>query len=629
MQHSSDLKRYDRKTALVISLIALYLILAGGAFLFFGEKMRIAVPDNLDLFQAQYQMLKNEDLFAAQNVSAPFLHGVTRDDLPSEFALPGLLYRLLPSFYAYALLYLLKVALAVISFDLLFQELLERNWLCAENDRTCMPVRHDPSVRVPVLLSGFAYGILNLFPAYGISFASVPLLVFFLLRLEREKSLRNRILLYLGIFFYPCVSYFSYFGLFLLAYMALALILLSIARRKPDWKMFFAILLLSAGFILFEYRLFRSMLFSDEVTIRSTMVIADLDAQGILSMIREVFLNGGAMHTQSMQQYIVLPVCLVCFLLLNCRYVLTRRSGQILRDIYNWGILFLLFDSLIYGLYYCGPFRRFVELLMPPLKGWQFGRTSFLNPFLWYALFGIAMVRLSLRIARFAASDGSGQQTGQQPLKKTSPIIGRLLSPLPLLLCLVSSAVILLTDTEYNDLYHTAHAEANRLLRGVTENSLTYGEFYSEALFDRVTEEIGYSGEWSAAYGFHPATLEYNGIRTIDGYLGFYLQDYKDSFRKIIAPALEKQPATMAYYDSWGARCYLYSGNHSTIVEAVRNYPHPEDTADLDVAAMKALDCRYIFSRPCITNARELGLTLLGSWADDTSPYVIYVYEIP
>ena len=625
MQYSSKAKQFDRQTALAVLAIVLYLVAAGTVFLVFGEKMRIAVPDNLDLFQAQYQMLKNEDLFAAQSTSAPFLHGVTRDDLPSELSLPGLLYRFLPSFYAYALLYLLKVVLAVVSFVLLFRELLERNWLPGMRERTGTTIETDHRVLVPVLLCGFAYGILNLFPAFGISFSSVPLLVYFLLRLERESSILKRVLLYLGIFLYPCVSYFSYFGLFLLAYMALALIVLSIARRRPDLRMLAAILLLSAGFMLFEYRLFRSMLFSHEVTIRSTMVIADLDAGGILSMIREVLLNGGAMHTRSMQQYIVLPVCLLYFLLLNIRYLLSRKASEITRDVYNWGVLLLLFDSLIYGLYYCGPFRRFIEMLLPPLNGWQFGRTSFLNPFLWYALFCIAMVRFSRCAAPSAASEGSVQPDTE----KIRSLIRRLLSSLAVLLCLLSCAVILLRDTDYNDLYHTAHAEANRLLRGVTENSLTYGEFYSEALFDRVTEEIGYDGEWSAAYGFHPANLEYNGIRTIDGYLGFYLQDYKDSFRRIIAPALEKQPATMAYYDNWGARCYLYSGNHSTIVEAVRNYPHPEDAADLDIAAMKALDCRYIFSRPCITNARELGLTLLGSWADDTSPYVVYVYEIP
>ena len=59
-------------------------------------------------------------------------------------------------------------------------------------------------------------------------------------------------------------------------------------------------------------------------------------------------------------------------------------------------------------------------------------------------------------------------------------------------------------------------------------------------------EDIGYEGEWSAAYGLHPAVLEYNGIATLDGYLGFYPQSYKEDFRRIIAPALERVEASRA-----------------------------------------------------------------------------------
>ena len=602
----------------VLWLIILFLGAVSGVCLILGQDMRIAVPDNLDLFQAQYQMLKNEALFDAQGAASPFLHGVTRDDLPSELTLPGVLYRLLPSFYAYGALYILRVLLAAGSFLLLFRELDARGWLGGA-DRRCKAsalsreATEDSSyVESLALLAGFAYGILNLFPAFGISFASLPLIVFLLLKLDREESLRKRALLYAGIFCYPFVSYFSYFGLFILAYMALGWIITSVRRRRLHHRLFISILLLSAGFMVFEYRLFRSMLFSHEVTIRTTMVVPDLTFTEILPMMRSVLTDGGAMHTQSVQQYVVMPVCVIYLILLNARIILSHFPlvrdkiqrqpwRRLYSDLYNQGVFLLLLNALIYGLYYSGPFRHLVETLVPPLTGWQFGRTSFLNPFLWYALFCVAMVRLLKRGSRFV----------------------------PFALSFACCAVILLTDTDYNDLYHTAHAEANRILRGVQEDSLTYREFYSESLFSEVKDAIGYEGEWCAAYGFHPATLEYNGIRTIDGYLGFYSQDYKDAFREIIAPALDKQPPTKAYYDDWGARCYLYSGNHSTIVEAVRNYPHPEDTADLNTDAMRALDCKYIFSRPQITNAGDLGLTLLGHWTNDASPYDVYVYAIP
>ena len=86
----------------------------------------------------------------------------------------------------------------------------------------------------------------------------------------------------------------------------------------------------------------------------------------------------------------------------------------------------------------------------------------------------------------------------------------------------------------YKRQYHTCVAKAYEILKGKESNDLSYGEFYSEELFAKAKEDIGYNGEWSAAYGFHPAILEYNGISTLDGYLGFYSQDYKDRFRKVI-----------------------------------------------------------------------------------------------
>ena len=102
-------------------------------------------------------------------------------------------------------------------------------------------------------------------------------------------------------------------------------------------------------------------------------------------------------------------------------------------------------------------------------------------------------------------------------------------------------------------------------------DDLNYREFYSKELFSDVKKEIGYKeGEWSVAYGMHPAILEYNGISTLDGYLGFYPQSYKEEFRKVIAPALSQNPDSAAYFDDWGARCYLYSGTDATIVMATK-----------------------------------------------------------
>ena len=87
-------------------------------------------------------------------------------------------------------------------------------------------------------------------------------------------------------------------------------------------------------------------------------------------------------------------------------------------------------------------------------------------------------------------------------------------------ICAAVLAVIL-TPNRYNDLYFTCYNRAYEYFHGTEVDEFTYGQFYAQELFEEIKADIGYQGEWSAAYGLHPAVLEYNGIATLDGYLGF------------------------------------------------------------------------------------------------------------
>ena len=78
-------------------LIGLFFVGTAAVYIIFGESSYIAVHDNLDLFVAQFQMLKNTDGFFAHGVDVPFLGGITRDNLPSEWSLYTLLYAVMPS----------------------------------------------------------------------------------------------------------------------------------------------------------------------------------------------------------------------------------------------------------------------------------------------------------------------------------------------------------------------------------------------------------------------------------------------------------------------------------------------------------------------------------------------------
>lgn len=566
-----------------------YLIAAGGMILFaalvfciFGESSIISVHDNLDLFMAQFQMLKNTDSFFSHGIEVPFLGGISRDNLPSEFSLYTVLFMILPSYFAYVAGYLIKILIAIASAILLAKD------FCQSRYEAYQPL---------VYMTGLAYGMLNVFPAFGIPFASIPLVVYLVRKIYRTPSW----IWYVALFFYPLLSYFSYFGLFILGYMAAAFIIIWIRDKRFPLRILTAILVLSAGCIACEYRLFGVMLFGDTETIRSTMEAGSFQAGEILHTIFEVFTKG-MFHAESVHTYFVMPVCLIYFFYTNFMYLKKKNLKGIFHDPFNLLMLVLVFNSVIYGIYYCEGFRSLVEKICRPLTGWQFNRTIFFNPFLWYAAFFLVLKKMydrSQKSWRYAAN----------------------------VLSVLAVLIILLSGTRYNDLYHTCKAKAYELLKGKQSNDLSYEEFYSTRLFEKAKEDLQYCGQWSAAYGFHPAVLEYNDIATVDGYLGFYGQSYKNAFRKVIEPALERVPETKEYFDSWGARAYLYSGTDASIVGAVRDYHVTDRDIYIDIDAFKAIGGRYIFSRIELTNAPEAGLTLAGVYTDESSPYTLYVYQ--
>lgn len=580
-----------------------FLLLAAAVFLGYGERSYIGVHDNMDLFLAQFQMLKNTDSFWKHGVDVPFLGGVSRDNLPSELSLYSLLFMLFPTYTAYVLGILGKILIGMFSFRLLAGELL------GERFEKYRPV---------VYMTGFVYGICWFFPAFGFAFASIPLCAWLLVKIYRGQG-KWGYGWYAALFAYPLLSYFSYHGIFILGYLALVVVWMvcrtvyvgakrrreriPVSRDGQDWKpvlrLAAALFVLAVGFVVCEYRLFSQMLFSDEVTIRSSIVNASLSLPEIFREIGQVFCEG-IFHADGVHGKIVLPVCLIYFVANNAQYLRKKEGKAVLRDPFNLLMVFILFNCVVYGFYDFEPLRSLVEKLIPPLQGWQFNRTIFFNPFLWYAALFLVLQRL--------------YDAGIWQMWLANGIV-----------CIAALAVIL-TPTRYNDLYNTCYNRAYEHFHGQEVDELSYEQFYAADLFEEIKADIGYQGEWAAAYGFHPAVLEYNGIATLDGYLGFYSQQYKEEFRKIIAPALERVEATRIYYDDWGARAYLYSGTDLSIVSATKTVYATDDRIYMDGDAFRALDGKYLFSRIRLSNAQEVGLSLLGEYDAADHSMTVYAY---
>lgn len=550
-----------------------------------GEHSFVAIHDNLDLFVAHNTMVKKAGLFFAQGALAPMLGGVSRDTLGSEFALYNLLYFFFSPYTAYVAGYLLKILIGFGGSLLLAREYLQEDY---------------SRLRSLVWLVAAGFSMIPVFPAYGIAFTSIPLAVVLLKRIEERPG----ILWYLLLFCYPLLSYFSYFGFFLLGYLVCAVLLLWIKRRRFPLKLAAGILVLAGGYMVWEYRLFREMLFGGRETIRSTMVNADASLWEVMDKALEGLITP-VFHAQDSHGYWIIWVCLVVIMAVNMNLVRKGEKRKIFSEPVNLVVLLIVFNCLIYGLYEYKPFRSLFEVLLPPLKGFQFNRTIYFNPFLWYLLFFLCLEKIA------------GRLTQKEGRKRIACIVAA-----------VGTLVCMLVPQVYNDFSGNVYHHAYEILKKQESSRLSFNEFYSEDLFEQIKEELDYQGEWAAAYGMHPAVLQYNGIATLDGYLGMYSQEYKESFRKVIAPALEKAPEFKMLYDTWGARAYLYSGSGENTYQAVRNLKLQDHNLYADIQALKELGGTYIFSRIELGNAKELQLTLMEVFQKEASPYTIYVYRI-
>lgn len=563
------------------------LLIQAAVFLVFRGESYFQIHDNLDLFMGHYEMLKKAHLWFAHGADAPILHGVPRDLFGSEFNLYNFFYIILPTYWAYLAGYAAKIAIGMISFILLAKDIYKERY---ENYKPL------------VIVIAAAFGMIPVFPTYGIAFTSVPFIVLFLRKIYFAENVKERLPWYLAVFFYPLISYFSYHGFFILSYMVCAVIILWIRDKKFPLSTFISIVVLSLGYILLEYRLFGQMLGTDTVTIRTTMDHGNLTFGEAMKTAFLEFVNA-SFHSEDSHTYIVLGVVLVALVLINIGHVRAGKAKEMLTDPINLVMLWIIFNVLIFGLYQFAPFRHLFEMLVPPLTGFEFARTAYFNTFLWYAELLLVCIRM--------------YDYGKKNLKLLANVIVTL-----------AVLVVMFVPQVYNDFYYTCYNQAYKVIKHKETSTVNYNEFYSAELFEKIKDAIGYNGEWSASYGFHPAILNYNGIASVDGYLGMYAQEYKDKWTRVIEPAFEGSPSLASYFVGWGARVNLISASDENTYAPLRVMDPQDKRLIADMDELKSLDCKYIFARFEISNADEIGLELIGSYTDESSPYTIYVYEL-
>jgi len=262
-----------------------------------------------------------------------------------------------------------------------------------------------------------------------------------------------------------------------------------------------------------------------------------------------------------------------------------------------------LANAFLWGFKYWGGIMAFREKV-PFFNTFNFARFFWLNPVVWYIIFGISLLILSR-------------------LKYGKAIVSVLII-----------GQILFLFTTYNIEYRHRLGLKNRI-----HSTLTYRQFYSEDLFRQIDEFIGKPKEdyRIVSLGIHPAVAQYNGFYTLDIYGTIYPLSYKHQFRRILEKELEKSKDVKRVFDDNSKRLYLLSAElHNDKKRGLtfaRGITKKQgnlkiNRLELNTAALKEMGGEYIFSAVEILNYAETGLSFEKAFENSDSPWKIYLYKV-
>lgn len=533
------------------------------------ENYAFIVHDNMDSFAGTAQMIYKNHLYFSLDQPLPIMNGLGGEYTGIAFELYDFLNCMFGYLTGQILTRMIGVALGFFS----LKHLLE--YIYPERSRFQQDI---------ILLLSAAYIITPIAPNRMIGFASLPLVIEFYLYLREKYKFKP--LVFLAII-PSMVTDFGSITVFILGFWFLFGAADTIVRRRLNVNICTAFVLMSISTVCVNIN-FIKIAFIAEETNRS------LRLKDTFSFMWETFvdyLQNGQYHSTALQKKVVLPFLIlstiyVVVLLLKKEYVnapYKKRCFFIL--FFGWGLWF--FSALIETLQESG-----LQTGILIIDGFQWGRVIGFMRIMWYLMLASVLFLV----------DHHRVWNAVLYVAVCAQIVNVAHSP-----------------TRYNDVLTSVKVHFRQ------QAVPTYQEFFSEELFEDIKQDISYSGEGVAAYGYHPAVLLFNNFNTIDGYFSVHSMKWQEEFREIIAPALDLYEIWRTYYDTWGGRMYLFGELTYEPTIDKNTIPTP---LYINAEAYKKYGGKYILSRAEISNADDIGLKFVNDYDRDDSMYHIYLYSV-
>jgi hypothetical protein len=553
----TETKKATRLIIFALLVIALYL----SPLFLLQENAHIRVHDNLDSNLAWYKVLaRSGQLFGDVDAVIPqIINGVPRNTFGTEYSIIVWLYAWFPTMTAYAISQALTRVVAFIGMYLLLKKHL-------------LPGEKWTFLQIGTSL---AFALTPFWPSGMLSTLGMPLALWAFLNIRNGEGTKKDYIVLTLIPFYASIVLGFFFFL-----SAMGIFWLVDVVRGKGWNLRFllSIAYMTVIFMMVEYRLVYSFLFSTELNSRDEYFHASLPLWRVIRLTFKNYLLGHT-HVMTVHGLFILPITFIALY-----FVYTKKQWkQEKLFVFLFALSFLL--SLWYAFWF---YKGWLPLTKKFhfMDTFNFARYHFLRPLVIYAGFALALRIISL------------QGTSWARVAKWFTIAQILL------LCLFNDEIIY-------------------------QKKPTVKEFFAEELFTEIKEHIGEEPEnyRVASIGIHPAISQYNGFYTLDTYNNFYPLTYKHQFRKIIEVELAKNKTIRKYFDQWGGRCYLFTAQLGKKYMIKKDSKRKLANLQLNTTVFKEMGGQYILSALPITNSEEIQLTLDKVFESKSSAWKIYLYK--
>ena len=579
------ISRQDKKKLLILAVVIVLLFWA--PYLFRGPNTHVKIFDNLDCHIAHTKVLSESGKAFSLNPNTKldnFLNGIALSGVDSGFNVLTWLFMIFPPFTAYAINDLLMRLVAILGMVLLLKKYIimpnvqEHHWI--------------------IIGTAACFALLPFYPAGGLSIAGIPLLLYCFLEIQEHKG---KFIHFLFIFIFPFYSKLALAGVFIAISLFILWVIDGVRNRKINLPYLGGLALLTITYCFTHFHLVYSFLAPGFVSYREEIHAAGVPTAKALKLAIDNFIFDRVNEVGAQHMFVMAAAALALVV-----SIVKNINARLLKGL----TAFTLLTSFIWGFkYWAGiiPLREKFQLL----NAFDFSRFYWLNPFLWYLIFALALLIIS-------------------KIKYGKIIV---------FIFIIGQLLYMFMNYNWEIRYllgiKTSFAGSARTY------SLTYKEFYSEALFEEIHLYINKpKNEYRViSLGIPPAISQYNGFYTLDIYTDVYTLEYKHQFRKIIEKELEKNDRLKWVFDENGKRCYLFVADlYGTdgVGGMVFSRGLTKDEArrlkvknmELNIEQMKKMGGQYIFSAVEILDCQENQLQLEKVFARKDSPWKIYLYKV-